>query len=77
MTDTERAKRMHDLLYSCESREEMCERVVKLEELCADLYEFAVDTCLNAINGPEQMRRYFNEGLELSHRMCELGVPDA
>lgn len=31
MTDDERAKRIHDLTYSCESRTEMCERVVDME----------------------------------------------
>ena len=37
MTDTERAKRLHELLYSCESRDEMCERLVELEEESAKL----------------------------------------
>ena len=45
MTYTERAKRLHDLLYSCESMDEMCERLVKLEELCADMYKFADGMC--------------------------------
>lgn len=35
--DEDRAKRLHDLLYSNESRDEMCERVVDMEDLVLGL----------------------------------------
>lgn len=34
---TNREKRVHELLYSCESRDEMCERVARMEEECEKL----------------------------------------
>ena len=44
-----------------------------MRRLAQDLFEFATDTCLNATNGPEQMKRYMNQGLDLVHRMDDLG----
>jgi len=35
MTDTEQA-RAHELLYSCDSREELCGRIAELETLAMD-----------------------------------------
>ena len=29
--------KVHEIVYSCDSREELAERIVKLEELCEDL----------------------------------------
>ena len=37
MIDQDRQVRLHDLLYSCESRDEMCVRVVAMEDLVASL----------------------------------------
>jgi len=37
MTDTEQA-RAHELLYSCDSREELCGRVAELEGLVRDMW---------------------------------------
>lgn len=36
MSDEEKAKRIHDLLYSCTDREEMCRHVVEVEMLCEE-----------------------------------------
>lgn len=36
MTDEQRRGRIHDIVYSCDSRSELAERIVKLEELVAD-----------------------------------------
>ena len=36
----EQMQRAHDLLYSCESREELCERIVALEELVRDMVDY-------------------------------------
>lgn len=37
MTETEQA-RAHELLYSCDSREELCGRVAELEKLVRDMW---------------------------------------
>ena len=34
MSDAEKAKRIHKMLYSCTDREEMCRYVVEVEDLC-------------------------------------------
>lgn len=48
MTDDERAKRIHGLTYSCESRTEMCERVVDMEDECERLRSCLSDASENA-----------------------------
>ena len=47
--------------------------VAKLRELMTDLFEYATDTALNAINGPEQTKRFIREGADLAHRARALG----
>lgn len=45
---SDRARRIHDLTYSCESRTEMCERVVDMEDECKRLrerFENVFDEC--------------------------------
>ncbi len=42
MTDEQR-QRVHDLLYSCDSREELCERIVALEELVEEMLNCDMD----------------------------------
>lgn len=41
----DREKRRRELEWSCESRSEICVRVVDLEALAAELYPFVGDTC--------------------------------
>lgn len=36
-----RAERTHEILYSCDSREELASQIAQLEEFARDLYEFA------------------------------------
>ena len=36
MSDEEKTKRIHKLLYSCTDREEVCRHAVEVEELCED-----------------------------------------
>jgi hypothetical protein len=54
----EQKQRAHDLLYSCESREDLCERIVALEEL--------VDEMLNC-----DMDQHWSE---MTRRAKELGI---
>lgn len=37
MTDERRAERVHGIVYSCDGREELADRMVDLEELVSDL----------------------------------------
>jgi len=39
VTDEQR-QRAHDLLYSCKGRDELCERIVALEELVRDMMDY-------------------------------------
>ena len=45
----------------------------KLRALGKALFEYATDTALNAINGPEQTKRFIREGADLAHRARALG----
>lgn len=40
MTEEQRNARIHNILYSTDSREELAQRIVALEETCADMFEF-------------------------------------
>lgn len=42
MTETEQA-RAHELLYSCDSREELCGRIAELEKLVRDMWHLLFD----------------------------------
>lgn len=61
MTD---AERLHELLYSCESRDEMCERVVKMEQLVRDLWPRAAFT-MSPENRESWMERIGELGIEV------------
>lgn len=61
-------ERIHSLLYSCDSRDELCERVVALEELVRELWcDLDAATQYDAGGG---------RGIvyEFADRMRELGV---
>lgn len=63
MTEEER---LHQLLYSCDSRDEICERTVNLEYLCRDLWE-----SITWMDGMSAAKR-----AEYERRICELGLID-
>ena len=66
----EQMQRVHDLLYSCDSREELCERIVTLEDENAKLRE-----CLQDL--AEHIREDDGFGLDygwMLDRMRGLGV---
>ena len=64
-------ERMHQLLYSNEGRVEQCERICKLEELCADMFDGMCDhDCCNIC--PHWQEGY--NGCEYHARIEELGV---
>lgn len=67
MTDEQR-RRIHDITYSTDDREELAERIVALEELCADWYELAV-------GGADSLTDWNHAQADLESRMDELGVP--
>lgn len=69
MTDEERKKRIHDITYSTDDREELAERIVKLEELCADFYR-----CMSH-SGTCCVCRAVGIEHKCLDRMDELGVP--
>lgn len=43
MTEEQKAKRIHAIVYSCDSREELAERIVKLEDEGAKLRELVLE----------------------------------
>lgn len=77
MTPDQRAKRLHYHLYeSCEGIREQSERIVKLEELVADLYLCSDETCTDC-----KYHNYSGEGFWCKRgvgwkrqRMRELGI---
>ena len=71
MTDEERKKRIHDITYSTDDREELAERIVALEELCAGLYR-----CADAGKPCVTCPLFDGDGGCMDEqRMDELGVP--
>ena len=60
-----RAERTHEILYSCDSREELASRIAELEEFAQDLYEFA--ELYDEEKGPRQW-------CEIRKRMQALGI---
>lgn len=61
----DRDARVQELLYSCDSREELCARITTLEEFAQDLYEFA--ELYDEEKGPRQW-------CEIRERMQALGI---
>lgn len=45
MASQGKSNRTQELLYSCDSREELCERIATLEELAQDLWRFTGAAC--------------------------------
>jgi hypothetical protein len=77
MTSEERKKRIHDITYSTDDREELAERIVALEELCADMWPIArsgvcIDRCAHY---GECIEQYDERGCMLKQKMDELGIP--
>ena len=58
-------ERIHEILYSTDSREELASRIVKLEEFVQDLYEFA--ELYDEEKGP-------SEWCEIMERAEKLGI---
>ena len=58
-------ERIHEILYSTDSREELAERIAELEEFARDLYEFA--ELYDEEKGPDQW-------CEIMERMQALGI---
>lgn len=74
-------ERMHELLYSNDGREEMCERICNLEELVLDglCVICAWAWVLNELTGHEKLEEGTLPTVEfrrLQGRARELGVPD-
>lgn len=64
-------ERVHELLYSTEDRAELCERMVKLEELVRDMWHLLFDWLFKNHEVPWKE-------LEAAHdRLREMEVPDA
>ena len=74
MTTEERARRVHGIVYSCDGREELAERIVALEELVADLFAFVESLC--DICGEEYCFNYDedNNCCSFETRSRELGI---
>lgn len=78
MTEEQRKARVHYHTYTTnEGIAEHAERIVKLEELCADMWPIArsgvcIDRCARY---GECIRQYEEYGCMLKQRMDELGVP--
>lgn len=66
MTDEQR-QRVHDLLYSCDDRAELCEKVVLLEELAVDMWREIAFAYMEQVTTDETLR-------EFSSRMTQLGI---
>ena len=58
-------ERIHEILYSTDSREELASRIAELEEFVQDLYEFA--ELYDEEKGP-------SEWCEIMERMQKLGI---
>lgn len=77
MTDEQRKARIHHHMYeTCEGIAEHAERIVALEELCADMWPIArsgvcIDRC---IHYDECMKQYDERGCMLKQKMDELGI---
>ena len=67
---TSREKRLHSLLYSCESRDEMCERIVDLEDDNSRLRALLIDAYVEfvAVYGDA------DDAAEYASRMRDLGI---
>ena len=78
MTDEERKERIHYHMYTTnEGIAEHAERIVALEELCADMWPiarsgFCIDHCAHYV---ECMQQYDERGCMLKQKMDELGIP--
>lgn len=69
MTPDQRAKRLHYHLYeSLEGITEHAERIVKLEELVADMWRSGFVGCASSIE------EYLDQEQEVFDRMQELGI---
>lgn len=65
-----RAERTHEILYSCDSREELAERIAKLEELAEGCMEIATERCTDFDAWQcEECRWYRNK---TDCRVCDL-----
>lgn len=60
-------KRMHQCLYSNDGREELCERVCKLEMLAKDMWPHILDAYYSG-------EMSYEDYVSISDRMQELGV---
>ena len=79
MTDEERKARIHHHMYeTCEGIAEHAERIVALEELCADMHYYLDTLCTdcefaNGVCDSEESECLLF--IRIEHRMDELGVP--
>lgn len=81
MTPEERARRVHGIVYSCDGREELAERIVALEELAFDCLATICGwtMALNERGGHDKLCATTVPGREffgLQSRARDLGVPD-
>lgn len=75
MTDEERQQRIHHHMYeTCEGIAEHAERIVKLEELCADMWMCICEGEWDCLYCPRRDKCI--DGIsEFGYRMDELGIP--
>ncbi len=72
MNDEERQQRIHHHMYeTCEGIAEHAERIVALEELCADMWRFG----FSENSGANSAAEWDKEAEAVADRMDELGVP--
>ena len=70
MTNDEKRKRIHDITYSTDDREELAERMVVLEELVMYMWDFS---CV-VPDEPHTSKEEIDYSAEVWKRMRELGL---
>lgn len=75
-----KAERIHELVYSCESRTELADRIARLEELASDMYNHDMiiqDGCeycmVKSIDGECLLDECY-ETTEFRQRLRQLGI---
>ena len=71
MTDEQRKARLHHHMYeTCEGIAEHAERIVRLEEVIAEMYPFVGDTCPEGCRWREECNSDSNKRSDGAFLMC-------